>query len=243
MFGWDLGGMAGLLFAARTPTLRALVSFESGIVEPGHIRTQLAYDFASVNCALLHATRPIEELTARGFEEDLSLLQSLDWIERVIVRPPGMRHADFSTTGFLEGVAPGFWGPYNGRPHATIAALVELANHFLKAKLLGESSAAASLAPAVATMEGVVWPARSSAISFDAFAALALAPDREGELGAAADALQASRGVDEHSMERLGAELLYRRRRTSAAALVIAAGQRLFPQSQGLRDLAQQPAQ
>lgn len=144
--GFDLGGMAAFLLAKNDPSVRALVSLDSGIIFP-HNMTLLeatpGFRGPGLDLPTLQVTRDREGNSAIGVREDFRYFENATTEDLYLVRIPGMRHPDF--TSFLDfGTAPAdlpFWGPEVGDPRVGHAQVAVLARDFLEAFTQGNEKA------------------------------------------------------------------------------------------------------
>ncbi|MDQ4123202.1 MAG: hypothetical protein M3209_17330 [Acidobacteriota bacterium] len=103
--GFDMGGLAGLVLTMRNVQVDAFASLDSGITAAHNLRLVKAmpdYDPLRVRVPLFHATHPIAELQKFRVSEDTSFLDAAQNSDRLVLRFPEMRHADFSSRPMIE---------------------------------------------------------------------------------------------------------------------------------------------
>ena len=106
IIGMSFGGLSEICYALRHPELRAIVSLDGGAGSASGAATlqQSAYfDAGRLTLPILHLYQP--EGADTGFFE------SLRYSRRTLIRFPDLRHVDFSGSGLLEDLAPGYLGP------------------------------------------------------------------------------------------------------------------------------------
>lgn len=238
--GFDLGGMAGVLLAMSRDDIDAYVSIDSGILSrrlvDDLLRPSPRFDPLRLRAATLAVTRPSAELAAQRLDEDLTLLDSAVHARGVyVLRVPGMRHADFTLFGPLEGVLPNFWGPPRGEPARRSPMVARQLLAFLEAHLRGDAAALAGLGPNPGGGLTGEWRRRAPTAPdpfADALAAEALAGD-------VAAAIARHRGArpDAGLVQRVGSELLFRRGDAAGAVRWLEFGVRSAPTSVPVREL------
>jgi len=144
--GFDLGGMAALVLQAKRPSIRALVSLDSGIIFSHNLALLDAtpgFGGDGLSVPTLHFTRMPEENRAIGVEEDLELFEGATTEEVYLVRLPGMRHPDFTSfLSFATGPANlPFWGMEVGDPGQASVEMAGIIRDFLLGFLEDDASA------------------------------------------------------------------------------------------------------
>ncbi|HEY0625343.1 MAG TPA: dienelactone hydrolase family protein [Allosphingosinicella sp.] len=133
LFGFDLGGMSAVAAATGRDDVDAVVGFDTGVIAQSlidQLLTPRGVRFSELQVPYLHATRPTAENVARRLPpETLAIFENAP-AERLLVRVPGMRHADYALPGALEGVYPAFWGPVPENPAPKLQALIQTAGAF-----------------------------------------------------------------------------------------------------------------
>lgn len=129
LVGFDLGGMAAFALAAERP-VSAVIGLDTGVIAERLIasllETRPGFDFARQRAPYLHVTRAAAENQARNLPEDLRVFEQSGGAPRALLRVPGMRHIDFTVTGSIERIFPGFWDPIEVDPSARYYALLRL---------------------------------------------------------------------------------------------------------------------
>jgi len=98
--GMSFGGISELVFAARHPETRAIVSLDGGGGSASGAATIEAspfFDVVRVRAPILH------EFSPEG--ADLEFLESLRYSDRTFAKFPGLHHRDFSGSGILTDFA------------------------------------------------------------------------------------------------------------------------------------------
>jgi dienelactone hydrolase len=148
--GFDLGGMAAVLYGMRWPDLDAVVALDSGVLSarlyPELLAPNPQFGLDRLRAPTLLVTRLHSENEARGLAEDSTLVTGARHAAVSLLRVGGMRHVDFTFYGMVEGVFPGYWGapaPAAAPGHAFTVAYVA---DFLRARLMDDPDAGARLA-------------------------------------------------------------------------------------------------
>jgi hypothetical protein len=105
VFGFDLGGMAGLILVMRNADVDAFVSVSSAILYPhlsGIPGASPDYDPLALRVPWLHSV-PAAWLTQRPDSQVESLFETAVHSERYLLLTEGMRHADYTSYALIEG--------------------------------------------------------------------------------------------------------------------------------------------
>lgn len=105
VIGFDLGGLAGLILTMRNPSIDAYISLDSGITAAHNLRLVKSmpdYNPLAFRVPLLHLTHPVEELKRFNVSEDASFIDEAARSDRLILRFPNTRHADFTLRPMIE---------------------------------------------------------------------------------------------------------------------------------------------
>lgn len=219
VFGFDMGGMAGVLLAMRNPDVDAFASADAGILfehESGLPRRSPGYDPAALRIPWLHATVPRALRPPSASAE--SLFDTALYAERYLLVAQGMGHVDFTSYALVDGRRDmlGYWpepGAVAGAAgHAAVARQVL---HFFAAYLSNDAASreALSIAPDVTgTRMTVEHRAASPApIDYDqlvAYAVAGRAADAVAKLRAAAGAAPNHVLLERMSLEQLAQNLV-----------------------------------
>lgn len=136
--GFDMGGLSGLLLSMRNGEVDAFASLDSGIAAAHNLRLVKAmpdYEPSRLRAPLLHATHPPEELARFGVSEDTSFLDAARRSNRLVMRIPGVRHADFTSRPVIESVAAKMQDETTKRRRASFEFIAQNLLLFLRAHL------------------------------------------------------------------------------------------------------------
>ena len=100
LIGFDLGGMASVLFQMKNPAIDAVVSFDAGIMYEHNtklLNQSSYYRPRSLRAPLLHFIHPKNEIEKEGIKEDFTLYDSSAFSKKYIVKISNMRHVDFTS--------------------------------------------------------------------------------------------------------------------------------------------------
>lgn len=104
--GFDLGAMAATVFQMRNSNIKALVSYDGGIIFKHNIEQLLEdnphYKPIELDVPALMFTRFKEENVQMGLQEDNSLIQHSLLSTKIIVRTKGMKHSFYTSLPSLE---------------------------------------------------------------------------------------------------------------------------------------------
>lgn len=142
--GFDMGGLAGLILTMRNREVDAFASLDSGIMAEHNLRLVKAmadYDALRLGVPLFHATRPAEELARFGVSEDTSFLDAARFSDRLVLRFPGARHADFTSRPMIEFIAAQMRDEATTRRRLSFEATAQNLSAFLKAHLKNDRQA------------------------------------------------------------------------------------------------------
>ncbi len=105
VFGFDMGGMAGLILAMRNADVDAFVSVDSGILwehPSGVPAASPHYDPSALRIPWLHGTRRLAATRPPDSQRE-SLFETALHAERYLLLTDGMGHVDFTSYALIEG--------------------------------------------------------------------------------------------------------------------------------------------
>ncbi len=113
VFGFDMGGMAGLILAMRNADVDAFVSVDSGILwehPSGVPAASPHYDPSALRIPWLHGTRRLAATRPPDSQRE-SLFETALHAERYLLLTDGMGHVDFTSYALIEGRSEmvGYW--------------------------------------------------------------------------------------------------------------------------------------
>jgi hypothetical protein len=113
VFGFDMGGMGGLILSMRNADVDAFVSVSSGILYPhpsGIPVTSPDYDPLALRVPWLHSV-PITWAVQPTDSQDESLFDTAIYSERYLLLTEGMGHVDYTGYALIEGRSEmaGYW--------------------------------------------------------------------------------------------------------------------------------------
>lgn len=139
VFGFDMGGMAGLILAMRNPDVDAFMSVDSGIIFPhpsGLPRTSPDYDPKALRVPWFHAGG---KATSTPLPDDhgKSLFEEAVNSDRYMLLAEEMDHVDFTSYALIEerGAMPGYWTPPQQSSAESNRAVCRYAYNFFTAYL------------------------------------------------------------------------------------------------------------
>jgi len=202
VFGFDMGGMAGLILAMRNPDVDAFVSVSSGILYPhpsGLPGASPHYDPLALRAPWLHSV-PAEWLMQRPDSEAESLFDTAVHSERYLLLTEGMGHPDYTSYALIESRSPmrGYWGatePQAVEGHKTVSRYI---SNFFAAYLMQDSEGLAFLSRASQqTTSGSIVsfehrPAARASITYEEFVQAVLA----GQADSAIDEVRSLRETE-----------------------------------------------
>jgi dienelactone hydrolase len=146
--GFDMGGLAGLILTMRNTEVDAYASLDSGILAAHNLRLVKAmpdYDPLRLRVPLFHATHPVEELARFNVSEDAEFMDSARYSDRLILRFPDVRHADFTSRPMIESIAAKIQDERTAHRKRSFEAAAQNLLAFLKAHLRDDSKSLGSL--------------------------------------------------------------------------------------------------
>ena len=131
VFGFDMGGMAGLILAMRNPDVDAFASMDSGILYPhpsGLPRSSPHYDPFALRIPWLHGMGNVDP-NQPADSEAKSLFDQAVHSNRYRLVAQGLAHGDFTSYALIEGRGemPGYWAagtPEGALRHGIVAEYV-----------------------------------------------------------------------------------------------------------------------
>ena len=131
VFGFDMGGMAGLVLTMRNPDVDAFVSVSSGILyeHPSGLPTSAPdYDPLSLRVPWLHSM-PASWAARPPGSESKSLFDAAVHSDRYLLMTDDMEHVDYTSYALIEGRKPmrGYWaapGPNAIGGHRSVSRYV-----------------------------------------------------------------------------------------------------------------------
>lgn len=146
VFGFDMGGMAGVILAMRNPDVRAFASVDAGILH-GHASaipsgipfTAPHFDPVRLRSPWMHATQRAFASPRPG-EEGPSLFDAAVHSDRYLILVDGMRHVDFTSYALVPDRAPmrGYWPPARGGEKAAYETVCRYVSSFFRSYLAGD---------------------------------------------------------------------------------------------------------
>ncbi len=135
--GFSFGGSPLMIVPMRNTNIDALVSLDSFVGFQGvlpHLQQSPSFDIGRMKVPLLHVVQHTNPFL------DSSLIDTLRYADRYIVRIKGLNHFDFSSLGMMSAIIPGF--VQNTRPNqrAGYEALAYYVLNFLDAVLKGDAA-------------------------------------------------------------------------------------------------------
>lgn len=105
VFGFDMGGMAGLILSMRNPDVDAFVSASSGIIYPhpsGLPGASPHYAPSALHAPWLHVESSVTATLPPDFDEARSLFELVVHSNRYRLMTQGMGHVDFTSYALIE---------------------------------------------------------------------------------------------------------------------------------------------
>lgn len=105
VFGFDMGGMAGLILTMRNADVDAFVSVSSGVLYPHPAGIPMAspdYDPAALRSPWLHSM-PSSWIKSSDSASDESLFRAANQSDRYLLLTEGMGHVDYTGYALIEG--------------------------------------------------------------------------------------------------------------------------------------------
>lgn len=138
--GYSFGARAALLWAARQPAAKALVSLDGGIgtASGGPWLTAAALDRARFRVPILHVYEEVDEF----MRPDFTLFDRIA-AEQLRLKVTGLHHMDLITLGFASASLPelGMPAPERAALGDRLAATFTYALRFLQARVSGDAAA------------------------------------------------------------------------------------------------------
>jgi len=189
IFGFDMGGMAGLILTMRNADVDAFVSVSSGVLYPNPAGIPIAspdYDPAALRSPWLHSV-PSSWITQSESSRDKSLFDSAYHSERYLLLTEGMGHVDYTGYALIEGRSEmaGYWEAAEPTAVKSYEAVSRYVFNFFAAFLMQDSKSLAFLSqePKEAipgsTMTLEHRPAAPASITYEEFVQAVLAGQAE----------------------------------------------------------------
>jgi pimeloyl-ACP methyl ester carboxylesterase len=202
VFGFDMGGMAGLILAMRNADVDAFVSVSSGILYPHPSGIPVAsphYDPLTLRTPWLHSV-PATWLTQPSDSQAESLFETAVHSERYLLLTEGMGHVDYTSYALIESRSDmrGYWAaaePEAVEGHKTVSRYIA---NFFAAFLTEDPESLAYLSQDPnesipgSTMTLEYRPAAPTSITYEEFVQAVIA----GQADHAIDEVRALRGTE-----------------------------------------------
>jgi dienelactone hydrolase len=146
--GFDMGGLAGLIYAMRNPRTDAYASLDSGILAAHNLALVKAmpdYDARRLIAPLLQATHPVAELARFDVREDASFIDAAVRSERLVLRFPDTRHADFTSVPMIDWTIAGQRDERAAHRRRSFETIAQSLLAFLKTHLTGDAKSRETL--------------------------------------------------------------------------------------------------
>jgi dienelactone hydrolase len=139
VFGFDQGGMAGLILAMSNPDVDAFASMDAGILHPhpsGLPRSSPHYDRFALRIPWLHGMGNLDPNQPADSENE-TLFDQAPYSNRYRLVAQGLPHADFTSYALIEGrrALPGYWADATPEVAHRHAIVVEYVYNFFAAFL------------------------------------------------------------------------------------------------------------
>jgi dienelactone hydrolase len=143
VYGFDMGGMAGVVLAMRNRDVDAFVSADSGIQAPhpsGLPRASTSYDPLALRVPWLHIAHPRNDQAPPGVDPK-RLFDEAVHSDRYLVNTTALGHADHTSYGLIDnrGAVPNYWQAAAPAQAAAHRAVVDRVRRFFTAHLAGGS--------------------------------------------------------------------------------------------------------
>jgi hypothetical protein len=222
VFGFDMGGMAGVVLAMRNTDVDAFASADAGILYPhpaGIPQASPDYDPHALRIPWLHATHPERAGPTPGSGGE-NLFDLAIHADRYLLLSGVMAHVDFTSYALVENrsAVTGYWAAGTADGTAAHRAFAEYVYHFFAAILKRDAESLAllpknpgeSVPAAKMTLEHRA--ATAAPIGYNELAQLVIvgrAAEAVAQLRASADADPNHAPLDEESFGRLAFSLLF----------------------------------
>jgi dienelactone hydrolase len=149
VFGFDMGGMSGLILAMRNPDVDAFASMDSGILHPhpsGLPRSSSHYDPFALRIPWLHGMGDLDP-NQPADSDATTLFDEAVYSNRYRLIVEGLGHGDFTSYALVEGrrERPGYWGAVTPEIAARHALVAEYVHRFFDAFLRANDGSVAYL--------------------------------------------------------------------------------------------------
>lgn len=143
VYGFDMGGMAGVVLAMRNRDVDAFVSTDSGIQAPhpsGLPRSSTSYDPLALRVPWLHIAHPRNDQAPPGVDPT-RLFDEAVHADRYLVNTAALGHVDYTSYGLVErrGAVPNYWQAAAPAQAAAHRAVIDYVRRFFTAHLAGGS--------------------------------------------------------------------------------------------------------
>ena len=194
VFGFDMGGMAGLILTMRNPDVDAFASVSSGILykHPSGVPTDSPhYNPLAIRVPWLHSV-PTAWTTREKGPETQSLFDTAIHSDRYLLLTEGMGHVDYTGYGLIEDRAEmgGYWAASDPAGAAGHKAVAHYIFNFFNAYLADEPDGTTFLAQApVESVPGSILtlehrPASAVSITYEEFVQAVIAGQAEQAIDA-----------------------------------------------------------
>jgi dienelactone hydrolase len=245
VFGFDMGGMAGVVLAMRNRDVDAFVSLDSGIQAPhasGLPRSSSSYDPLALRVPWMHIAHPRNDQMPPGVEAK-RLFDEAVHADRYVINTTALGHADHTSYGLVEGrgAVANYWQPGTPAGAAAHRAVAEYVRRFFAAHLTGGSFELAqgdvrqTLADAEATLEHGT--AVAAPIGYDELVRKLVGGQSDeaiAELRALAAASPSHALLTEFSLQRLAVSLLFSWNLPAQTLPLVEFTRELYPMSPGV---------
>jgi dienelactone hydrolase len=245
VYGFDMGGMAGVVLAMRNRDVDAFVSTDSGIQVPhpsGLPRASTSYDPRALRVPWLHIAHPRNDQAPPGVDPT-RLFDDAVHSDRYLVNTTALGHADFTSYGLIDnrGAVPNYWQPAAPAQAAAHRAVVDYVRRFFMAHLAGgsfelaEGDVRQTLADPGATLEHRT--AVAAPIGYDELVRKLVGgqgAEAVAELRALAAAAPSDALLTEFSLQRLAVSLLFTWNLPAQTLPLVEFTRELYPQSPGV---------
>jgi tetratricopeptide (TPR) repeat protein len=138
--GYDMGGMAGMILAMRSPLVSAFVSLDAGILDrhfSGLPRTHPDYDLARLSVPWLHMTQARFVEASRRAGGEPSAMEARKFGDNYLLSIHTTNHGSFSSYAMfgIENALPGYWEAIDTDPKPAYEAVCLTTRRFLDAYL------------------------------------------------------------------------------------------------------------
>jgi dienelactone hydrolase len=245
VYGFDMGGMAGVVLAMRNRDVDAFVSTASGIQVPhpsGLPRASTSYDPLALRVPWLHIAHPRNDQVPPGVEPR-RLFDDAVYADRHMLNTTALGHTDYTSYGLVDdrGAVPNYWAPATPAGAAAHRAVVDYVRRFFTAHLVGgsfelaEGDVRQALADPAATLQHRT--AVAAPIGYDELVRKLVGgqgAEAVAELRALAAASPSAPLLTEFSLQRLAVSLLFTWNLPREALPLVELTQELYPQSPGV---------